>query len=228
MTPPLQRTRRAFTLTEILVAISIVGVLASIVLSTASRVRTDGYRVKCAANLRQINIAMQTYCAEHDGQLPGPLRSGQPAVYHRDGYGPTDNFLATFLAPYLGLPPAASGTSPIANVFVCPGWAAWSRNPAPKESIRLYLIASGNVRLTDGSLRSPFGYPGDAVSPNPVKAFLIDSPSKVPAMYDLDQQNSTQYVGDPNVPAKPIHNGRRNVMFFDGHVETLSQIPSNL
>lgn len=227
MTSPLHRTPRAFTLTEILVAVSIIGVLASIILSTASQVQSGGYRVKCASNLRQIGVAMQAYCAEHDGQLPGPLRSGQPAVYHRDGYGPTDNFLATFLAPYLSLPTAASGTSPVANVFVCPAWAAWSRNFAPKETIRLYLVCAG-ARLTDGTLRPPFGYPGDAVSPNPVKSFLIDSPSKTAAMYDLDQQNATQYAGDPNVPKKPIHNGKRNFLFFDGHVETLSQTPPTL
>ncbi len=219
MISPLHRTRRAFTLTEILVAISIVGVLASIVLSTASRVRTEGYRVKCASNLRQINIAMQAYCAEHDGQLPARCEAGSPPFTTEMATGRRITFSPPFWPPTWASPrpPAVPRRLPVSSSVPV---GRLEQEPCSQGIHPPYLIASGNVRLTDGSLRSPFGYPGDAVSPTPVKAFLIESPSKVPAMYDLDQQNATQYVGDPNVPAKPIHNGRRNIMFFDGHVET--------
>lgn len=225
MRPSKLSQRQAFTLTELLVAIAIIALLASLLGSGISRAKIAANTVKCGSNLRQIYLAMQSYTADNDGRLPGPLRGGQPAVYHRDGYGPIDNFLPTFLASYLDLPPAAPATSPIAKVFVCPAWQAWSKNPTPDESIRIYIAAQSGVRMLDGTQGPPFGYPGTPPL-EPAKIAMIDSPSKVPALYDLDRQNAPAYASDTRVPPTAIHGGKRNILFFDGHQETRSDIPT--
>ena len=65
------RSHPAFTLTEVLAAVGIIAVLISILLPTLSRVRRSAQTVSCAANLRSILLAMQSYTREHDGYFPG-------------------------------------------------------------------------------------------------------------------------------------------------------------
>jgi prepilin-type N-terminal cleavage/methylation domain-containing protein/prepilin-type processing-associated H-X9-DG protein len=55
-----------FTLIELLVVISIIALLLSILLPTLSRVKQTAYRVVCASNLKEINIASALWSIDHD------------------------------------------------------------------------------------------------------------------------------------------------------------------
>src|SRR5205823_5317457 len=80
---PLPRRARlcAFTVIEVLVVIGIITVLMAILLPTAERVRHQAYIDKCASNLRQIGMAMQTYAQENHGNYPRTPYNGNPATY---------------------------------------------------------------------------------------------------------------------------------------------------
>jgi prepilin-type N-terminal cleavage/methylation domain-containing protein/prepilin-type processing-associated H-X9-DG protein len=68
---------RAFTLLELLVAISIVGVLAAFILSAFGRSRELGHRAACTSNLRQLHVALSRFATDNDGALPIGYRLGQ-------------------------------------------------------------------------------------------------------------------------------------------------------
>lgn len=53
--------RRGFTLVEMLVVISIIGILMSLLVPAAMRAREQGRIVQCGNNLRQLGVALQSY-----------------------------------------------------------------------------------------------------------------------------------------------------------------------
>ena len=65
-----RRTRRAFTLVELLVVIGIIAALIGILLPVLSGVQARGRDLKCQSNIRQFLLAFQGYAAENKGSMP--------------------------------------------------------------------------------------------------------------------------------------------------------------
>ena len=61
---------RAFTLVELLVVVSIIGLLIGILLPVLAATRKNVQKTTCASNLRQIGIAVQAHRTDNKDRLP--------------------------------------------------------------------------------------------------------------------------------------------------------------
>ncbi len=71
--------RHAFTLLELLVSITIIGVLAGVSLPVYQRVVQGGRAAACLSSLRQLGTALNLYVADHNLTLP-VLQAGRKSV----------------------------------------------------------------------------------------------------------------------------------------------------
>jgi prepilin-type N-terminal cleavage/methylation domain-containing protein/prepilin-type processing-associated H-X9-DG protein len=59
-----------FTLTELIVAIVVIGILFTFIVPAAWKSIESGRAVACLSNLRQISVGLTSYLADHDATMP--------------------------------------------------------------------------------------------------------------------------------------------------------------
>jgi prepilin-type N-terminal cleavage/methylation domain-containing protein/prepilin-type processing-associated H-X9-DG protein len=89
--------KRAFTFIELLVTITIIGILMALLLPALARTKETGRSAACLSNLHQIGLALQIYVQENQNRLP--YMYDKPLVPGLGTNGPTVN---TVLSNYLG------------------------------------------------------------------------------------------------------------------------------
>jgi prepilin-type N-terminal cleavage/methylation domain-containing protein len=62
--------QRAFTLTEMLVVIAIIGILTALLLPALGRGKESARSVSCMNNLHQLALATSAYTADANGNVP--------------------------------------------------------------------------------------------------------------------------------------------------------------
>ncbi|MGC6427083.1 MAG: type II secretion system protein [Akkermansiaceae bacterium] len=62
--------RRGFTLTEILIAVAIIGVLASLALPIGSMVKRKTQQASCLSILRNLGVGLEGYLSDHNDTMP--------------------------------------------------------------------------------------------------------------------------------------------------------------
>lgn len=197
---------RGFTLIELLTVIAIIAVLAAILMPVIGRVRESAQGSRCATNLRQVGIAIQSYASDHKGTLPATGFFGVASYYNRDAR----NFQNSLLT-YLDLQPSSTWSTSAglsyAPVFECPGYKGATGG---KGYVLHNATTTGDpAKDVNDATVQPWGMVQDAagtkVSPAPQK--LANMPAKEWALRDLD---STTDGGS--------HPGYQNNLYFDWHV----------
>ncbi len=106
--------RGAFTITEVLVVISIISVLTALILPAVEGAKESSRSVQCINNLRQMGVAISLYGEEYDVYL----EAAQP------GSGPNPIPWYVTLGPYLScnttLNPDGRTASGLSPIFECP------------------------------------------------------------------------------------------------------------
>lgn len=213
--------RHGFTLIELLTCIAIIGILAAFLFPAISKGMGNSNSTKCASNLRQIGAAVIMYAGEHNGELPGPVNSAQPATSNNGGSNLMD-YLIPYLGPYIPSPAiyAAPGTW-YAPMFECPSARQVILSQQKSLSGALSYKAPWYLSPDGTKYMIPFGYPTLSA---PMRLVSIERMQKNIALTDLDQK--TPYsVGSTYVAAVPAHGSHRNTLYFDGHVEPVPVNP---
>lgn len=206
----------AFTLTELLTVIAIIGILAAILIPTVGRVREAARASQCASNLRQIGLGISLYAGDHRGVMPGPISSGQGPTFVDQAFTQTKvtGYLATFIAPYIAVNEAKNSTGSVkANgMFKCSAWADQTPDQAGPSFIVNIIPASFGFY--------PFGAMDGTQAPVPVARLSPYPLSVTVLMVDVDRiwLNGATPGWANQIPATPVHGGFRNALYYDGHV----------
>ncbi len=188
------RIRRAFTLVELLVVISIVAILASLVMPSLHLAHSYALRTRCASHLKNIDEGLVVYAQDNDNILPG---LPNPQYHNPSGIWFT---YETLIAPYLGFSADPSDKTTQAY-FTCP----LDHMLAP--AYPSYVFNGGNQY--DAKFPGLAGRSLITVA-QPTKTILVAEGSAVfPFSWHAPQ----------GAGSAPFNNARNLAAFIDGHVD---------
>jgi len=246
------RSRRAYTLLEVLVVLGIMALLAAILLPVFARVRENGRKTVCLSNMRQIMLAVSLYTQDSAGQFPPAIREGDALAF---GLGCCGVSWTNPLSTYLSTP----------QLLHCPSDELWTQREKPSLVVGWQPIPSSYIAnercLTQKFATYPYLAPPNAgpMVPFTYSAFERDivRPSttvwmcdgvqnawqKAPYTQDYQGNLSSSQAAMADVLEDPIgapamnydntccdcvyaptdrHLGRANVAFADGHVKAMN------
>jgi general secretion pathway protein G len=228
--------RRALTLVELLVVVAIIALLAAMLLPAMLSARANTKLVACGSNLRQLEIAFQSYAADNGGYLAQNV----PAAAEFD-FAPANT--NAWVYGDMKEPNEATNAVLVQNGEVYPYTTQTGSYRCPADT----MTADGWPRLRSYSMNSWIGSKQMEVVEEltPFRVFLKDSDlaAGMPASiwvhmdehtaslsdgwFEVTMNDSTPFI---KLPATR-HQNAYNLNFADGHVEvyhlrtTVTQIP---
>lgn len=223
--------RDGFTLTELLVVIGIIVVLAGVLFPLTRNFVRKAESIQCVSNLKEIGVGVTLYASDRGGILPGPLLSQQSPRYSTSQAADVrwaGGKLVVYLAPYLET--RSDWTRGEKSPFACP---AWNKEVESETSasymLNQFVYVNGVYQSPSQATALPWGYASSVNTKPPGNIGLLTSvaskmggrtfsDSSTWMLKDADR-GSISY--DSALPAAPVHGNFRNALFYDLHVGQL-------
>jgi len=202
-----------FTLVETLVAVAVVGILAALLVGAVNRMQAAGYNAQCVSNLRSTGHAALMFFSDRNGEFfPTKFWYSRPSWHEEPG-----------MRDYLGVDSQEDTDSKVYRVdsiITCPQLKRMhplkypyflNRSYTMNYYLQMYNPVTGG-KLAGGASRM-------ANIPKPSAMWMF---SDGVSQNDLDATYGTTIRPGIDVKIFVPHNDRRNVVFADGHVESLT------
>jgi len=223
-----KKSNIAFTLVELLVVISIIGLLAGLAVPAINGGLKSAKAGACLSNLHQIGVATMAYAADNSFKLPPGGVDGENN-WARDVYN------------YCGGSDTTKANKK--TLFICPGCSKSVKTDVPAGQIPLTysghkgLMPSGSntvVALSSVARPTEVILAGDGcqVSAGGFAGYVIDSP----AIFSLQGGKGGSVVMETAISAAPDsdsgggggalryrHAGKVNLVMCDGHAEAIKK-----
>lgn len=209
-----------FTLTELLVAIAIIAVLAALVFGMTRSIIRQAAATRDANTMRQMWTCIMMYAGDHNDLMPGPLFTGQTPIYNKKlSTNPREwRRLSDCLASYLGHENPENGD------FIEPMAASWQKTPESQNAAAWHMQQELTIGDDKKNTENPWGKPAPAANRMPMTYSAVMSQpqtSRTWAMTEIDQLHPDRKPDIRN-PEGMVHGRFRLGIYFDGSVRKLN------
>jgi len=191
-----------YTLVEVLVVCAIIGIFASMMVPSVTKVIQNGRRTRCTGNLRQVSIILHSYANDHSDRYPHQVPRAQGGVQEENQVVPV---VEGVLALHPEVFKVMAGDFRTPQVLVCPVTKFWI--PRVQDAAVTNTSYAINLHARHGEATVPLL--ADANLPRQWKE-LKDFP-KTAATVEM------RFTFER-------HQGICNISFGDSHVESRKRI----